>query len=119
MALGEASQHKDYLVMAAAFFVCSLQLMFLTTHLPTYLANCGMDAGYSAVVPTLIGGFNIVSSWLFGWLGDRCPKRYLLGGIYILRSVALAFSSCTHPRRSRWSCSASPWARCGWGLSRW
>jgi len=90
MALEEARQHKGYLVMAAAFFVCGLQLVFLTTHLPTYLANCGMDAGYSAVVLTLIGGFNIVSSWLFGWLGDRYPKRYLLGGIYILRSVALA-----------------------------
>src|SRR6266404_3209325 len=70
MALEEARQHKGYLVMAAAFFVCGLQLVFLTTHLPTYLPNCGMDAGYSAVVLTLIGGFNIVSSWLFGWLGD-------------------------------------------------
>jgi len=90
MALEEARQHKGYLVMAAAFFVCGVQLVFLTTHLPTYLANCGMDAGYSAVVLTLIGGFNIVSSWLFGWLGDRYPNVTFLGGIYILRSVALA-----------------------------
>ena len=77
-------------VMAIAFFVCGLQLVFLTTHLPTYLAQCGMDASYSAIVLMLIGGFNIVSSWLFGWLGDRYPKRLLLGGIYLLRSLALA-----------------------------
>jgi predicted MFS family arabinose efflux permease len=73
-----------------AFFVCGLQLVFLTTHLPTYLAQCGMDASYSAIVLMLIGGFNVVSSWLFGWLGDRYPKRLLLGGIYLLRSLALA-----------------------------
>ena len=89
-ALDEARRHPGYVVMAMAFFVCGLQLVFLTTHLPTYLAQCGMDASYSAVVLMLIGGFNIVSSWLFGWLGDRYPKRLLLGGIYLLRSLILA-----------------------------
>ena len=66
--------------MSIAFFVCGLQLVFLTTHLPTYLAQCGMDPSYSAIALMLIGGFNILSSWLFGWLGDRYPKRLLLGG---------------------------------------
>ncbi len=89
-ALEEARQHSGYVVMAAAFFVCGLQLVFLTTHLPTYLAQCGMDASYSALVLMLIGGFNILSSWIFGWLGDRYPKRLLLGGIYLARSAALA-----------------------------
>jgi predicted MFS family arabinose efflux permease len=89
-ALGEARRHGGYVVMSMAFFVCGLQLVFLTTHLPTYLAQCGMDASYSALVLMLIGGFNIVSSWLFGWLGDRYPKRLLLGGIYLLRSATLA-----------------------------
>ena len=89
-ALDEARQHSGYVVMAAAFFVCGLQLVFLTTHLPTYLAQCGMDASYSALALMLIGGFNILSSWVFGWLGDRYPKRLLLGAIYLLRSVALA-----------------------------
>ena len=89
-ALREARRHPGYVVMAVAFFVCGLQLVFLTTHLPTYLALCGMDASYSALVLMLVGGFNIVSSWLFGWLGDRYPKRLLLGGIYLLRSLALA-----------------------------
>ena len=86
----EARRHPGYVVMALAFFVCGLQLVFLTTHLPTYLAQCGMDASYSAVALMLIGGFNILSSWLFGWLGDRYPKRLLLGAIYLLRSLTLA-----------------------------
>jgi predicted MFS family arabinose efflux permease len=89
-ALHEARRHPGYVVMSIAFFVCGLQLVFLTTHLPTYLAQCGMDASYSALVLMLIGGFNIVSSWLFGWLGDKYPKRLLLGGIYLGRSAALA-----------------------------
>lgn len=89
-ALHEARRHPGYVVMSVAFFVCGLQLVFLTTHLPTYLAQCGMDASYSALLLTLVGGFNILSSWLFGWLGDRYPKRLLLGGIYLGRSVALA-----------------------------
>ncbi len=89
-ALVEARRHPGYVVMSIAFFVCGLQLVFLTTHLPTYLAQCGMDASYSALLLMLVGGFNIVSSWLFGWLGDRYPKRLLLGGIYLARSIALA-----------------------------
>jgi len=89
-ALGEAGRHTGYVVMSIAFFVCGLQLVFLTTHLPTYLAQCGMDPSYSAIALMLIGGFNIMSSWVFGWLGDRYPKRLLLGGIYLVRSAALA-----------------------------
>lgn len=89
-ALDEARRHPGYVVMSLAFFVCGLQLVFLTTHLPTYLAQCGMDPSYSATVLMLIGGFNILSSWLFGWLGDRYPKRLLLGAIYLLRSATIA-----------------------------
>src|SRR3546814_19748665 len=32
MTLAEARRHGGYIVMAAAFFVCGLQLVFLTTH---------------------------------------------------------------------------------------
>jgi predicted MFS family arabinose efflux permease len=89
-ALEEARRHSGYVVMSLAFFVCGLQLVFITTHLPTYLAQCGVDPSYSALLLMLVGGFNILSSWLFGWLGDRYPKRLLLGGIYLLRSAAIA-----------------------------
>jgi predicted MFS family arabinose efflux permease len=89
-ALGEAGRHSGYVIMACAYFVCGLQLVFLTTHLPTYLASCGIDASYGAWALALIGGFNIISSWGFGWLGDRYPKRLLLGALYLLRSVTIA-----------------------------
>jgi len=86
-AVREAAGHSGYIVMAVAFFVCGLQLVFLTTHLPTYLAICGMDPTVGSTALALIGLFNVGGSYLFGWLGGRHSKRALLGGIYILRSV--------------------------------
>jgi predicted MFS family arabinose efflux permease len=88
--LAEARRHGGYVVMAAAFFVCGLQLVFLTTHLPTFLADCGADPMLGAQALAVIGAFNVFGSWLFGWLGDRYHKPMLLGLIYIARSVAIA-----------------------------
>lgn len=89
-AVREAARHGGYLVMAIAFFVCGLQLVFLTTHLPNYLDLCGMDPTVGATALALIGLFNVIGSWLFGWLGGRYSKRLLLGGIYVLRSMFIA-----------------------------
>jgi predicted MFS family arabinose efflux permease len=89
-ALGEARRHSGYVVMSLAFFVCGLQLIFLTTHLPSYLALCGMDPMLGAQALAMIGLFNVIGSWGFGWLGDRYSKRALLGSIYIIRSLVMA-----------------------------
>lgn len=88
-AVREAIGHPGYVVLAIAFFVCGLQLVFLTTHLPTYLAICGMDPTVGANALALIGLFNVIGSFLFGWLGGRYSKRVLLGGIYVLRSLCI------------------------------
>lgn len=87
--LREASGHGGYIILASAFFVCGLQLVFITTHLPTYLAICGMDPMLSAEALALVGGFNVLGSYILGWLGGRYPKQVLLGLVYILRSIAL------------------------------
>jgi predicted MFS family arabinose efflux permease len=81
--------HSGYVIMALAFFVCGLQLVFITTHLPNYLAICGLDPSLGASALALIGLFNVFGSYLFGWLGGRYPKQLLLGGIYIVRSLAI------------------------------
>ena len=70
--------------------MCGLQLVFLTTHLPTYLALCGLDPMLSAQALATIGMFNVAGSYLFGWLGGIYPKQVLLGLVYILRSLAIA-----------------------------
>ena len=85
-----AAADRGFVVLSAAFFVCGLQLVFLTTHLPTYLNLCGMDPILGAEALSVIGGCNVVGSYLFGWLGGRYPKHVLLGGAYILRSLSIA-----------------------------
>ena len=88
-AIRTALTHAPFLVMTAAYFVCGMQLIFITTHLPTYLAICGMDPMLSAKVLGVIGAFNVFGSVFFGWAGGRWSKQALLGAIYISRSLAL------------------------------
>ena len=85
-----ALKHPPYAVMTVAYFVCGMQLVFLTTHLPTYLELCGLDPMLSAKALGVIGGFNALGSLFFGWAGGRYNKMLLLGMIYILRSIGLA-----------------------------
>jgi MFS family permease len=87
--LGRAMRHRGYLVMSGAYFVCGLNLIFLTTHLPNYLAICGQDPMLSAEALATIGGMNCIGSYLAGWLGGRFPKHILLGLMYITRSIVL------------------------------
>ena len=87
LAFGNAS----FVVMTCAYFVCGMQLVFLTTHLPSYLAICGLDPMLSAQTLGMIGGFNVLGSLFFGWAGGRWNKLALLGGIYVVRSLALGW----------------------------
>jgi len=89
-AIAKAFRNAPFLVMAVAYFVCGMQLVFLTTHLPSYLQICGMDPMLGASAIGIIGGFNVVGSLFFGWAGGRWPKLVLLGIIYCSRSVVVA-----------------------------
>ena len=77
--LGQAIRNRQFLVMSGAYFVCGLNLIFLTTHLPNYLAFCGQDPMLSAEALAVIGGTSAVGSLVTGWLGARYPKHVLLG----------------------------------------
>jgi hypothetical protein len=90
VALMAALRRPSFLVMTAAYFVCGMQLLFITTHLPSYLAICGMDPSLSAGALGAIALFNVFGSLFFGWAGGHWSKLGLLGGIYIARSIVLA-----------------------------
>ncbi len=90
-ALGIALRNPLFVVMALTYFVCGMQLVFLTTHLPSYLELCGMDPMLSAQALGMIGGFNVLGSLFFGWAGGRWNKLVLLGVIYTTRSLAIAW----------------------------
>jgi predicted MFS family arabinose efflux permease len=89
-AVSTAFANASFVVMTSAYFVCGMQLVFITTHLPSYLLICGMDPMLSAQTLGVIGGFNVLGSLFFGWAGGRWNKLALLGGIYICRSIVLA-----------------------------
>jgi predicted MFS family arabinose efflux permease len=85
-ALREAMAHRGYLFMTLAFFACGFQLVFITTHLPSYLALCGVAPGVGASALALIGLFNTIGTYMFGLLGARYSQKHLLALIYLLRT---------------------------------
>jgi predicted MFS family arabinose efflux permease len=86
-ALRQAAAHRGYLFMTLAFFACGFQLVFITTHLPSYLQLCGVAPGVGATALALIGLFNTVGTYVFGLLGARYSQKHLLALIYLLRTL--------------------------------
>src|SRR5579871_2461119 len=97
VAVRAAFANPAFMVMTCAYFVCGMQLIFLSTHLPSYLAICGMDPMLSAEALGVIGGFNVLGSLFFGWAGGRWNKLALLGGLYISRSLIIVWYFMTPP----------------------
>src|SRR5690606_28438466 len=60
---------------------------FITLHLPAYLLDNGMSARHGAMAIATIGLFNVIGSFMVGWLGSRYSNKMLLGWIYALRAV--------------------------------
>ncbi len=91
---------RDFALLTGGFFACGFQLAFLTTHLPSHLALCGLSPGLGATALMLIGLFNIPGSWLCGWLSGKVRPEAALGAIYMLRTVAIAIFAMATP--SEW-----------------
>ena len=88
-AIGEALRNRRFVVLCCTHFVCGLQLIFINTHLPNYLALCGQDPMLGATALAIIGGINIAGCLLAGYLGQRYLKNVLLGITYLARSAVL------------------------------
>jgi len=88
-ALREAFTHNSYRLLVAGFFVCGFQVMFITVHLPPYLSDIGVPVIYGGYAIGLIGLFNIFGSITSGYLTGFMQRRYLLAGLYIVRSLAI------------------------------
>ena len=88
-AVQQAMGHRGYLFMTLAFFACGFQLVFITTHLPSYLALCGVAPGVGATALGLIGLFNAIGTYLFGQLGARYSQKHLLALIYLARTAII------------------------------
>ena len=94
-ALKEALKNSSFQLLACGYFVCGFQVVFIAVHLAPYLKDLSSmypSVGAPSVATTalaLIGLFNIFGTYGAGILGQRIPKRYLLAGIYLSRSIAI------------------------------
>ena len=86
-ALGEALSHPSFLLLTAGFFVCGFQLAAVAVHLPAFLTDRGLEPGLGALALTMIGGGNILGTYLCGRAGDVFPKRLTLAFIYLARAA--------------------------------
>ena len=82
--------HRGFLLLAAGYFVCGYQVMFLGTHLPNFLTEAGQNPWVGATALSLIGLFNIFGTLVWGAMGGKWRMKYLLTSIYLLRSLVLA-----------------------------
>ena len=89
-ALREAWTNPSFVLLTAGYFVCGFQVMFIGVHMPSYLKDFGMAPHVASIGLALVGLFNIFGTYLAGNLGQKYPmhKRWVLSGIYGLRSVA-------------------------------
>lgn len=88
-ALREAMGHRGFVLLTIGFFVCGFQVVFIAVHLPAYLIDKGLPAQTGMIALALIGFFNIVGTYIAGWLGGRLPKKYLFSGLYLGRSIVI------------------------------
>ncbi len=88
-ALRQAFGHQGYWLLMLGFFTCGFHVTFIAVHLPAYLASHEMPSALAGWSIGLIGLFNMVGAYVFGRLGGRYLKKYLLSAIYLVRAVVL------------------------------
>ena len=86
-ALGEARRHRGFWLLVLGFFTCGFQVQYINNHLPAYLQDMSLDPLVGATAISVIGLFNMIGTWIAGWLGDRYRKKYLLAVLYFSRSL--------------------------------
>jgi predicted MFS family arabinose efflux permease len=88
-AMARALRHRDYLLLAAGFFVCGFHVAFLSTHLPGVVATCGLPAQWAGWSLAMLGLFNIAGSVGMGWAVGHWRMKSLLSLVYAARAVAV------------------------------
>jgi predicted MFS family arabinose efflux permease len=97
VALREAFQHRDYLLLTAGYFVCGFQVAFIAVHLPSYLKDNQLAPEVATTALALIGLFNIFGTYSVGLLGQRLRKNHILAAIYLLRAIVMVLFLMTPP----------------------
>ena len=89
-ALREALGNRSFLLLTTGFFVCGFQVVFIGVHLPAFLLDRGLSAQVGMTALALVGFFNIIGTYIGGWLGGKVSKKYVLSALYLGRSAVIA-----------------------------
>lgn len=89
-AVREAFGHSGFWLLNLGFLACGFQLAFIGTHLPAYLLDKGMRPSEAVAALAIIALANVAGTYCCGALGARHRRKYLLAGIYLLRTSAMA-----------------------------
>jgi predicted MFS family arabinose efflux permease len=88
-ALSEAFSHPSFWFLCGGFFVCGFHVVFIATHLPSYVVDLGFSATTGAWALAIIGLANVVGGYSAGVLGGKYSKKYLLSSLYFGRSLVM------------------------------
>lgn len=89
-AIGQALSNRSFIITTLAFFACGFQLIFIATHLPNFIAICGLPPSVSAYALALIGICNAFGTLLAGYFCQRWGNGLVLAMIYLLRTLSIA-----------------------------
>lgn len=88
-ALKEAFAHRGFWLLSIGFFACGFHLAFIANHLPSYLSDKGMPPTAAVTGLAIIALSNVAGTYICGLFGNRYRRKYVLFGIYVLRSIAM------------------------------
>lgn len=89
-AIREAFAQPGFWLLNLGFLACGFQLAFIGTHLPAYLMDKGLQAADAVAALAIIALANVAGTYVCGILGAHHRRKYLLAGIYLLRTAAMA-----------------------------
>ncbi len=89
-ALREAFTRPGFWLLNLGFLACGFQLAFIGTHLPAYLMDKGLRASDAVAALAIIALTNVMGTYVCGILGAHHRRKYLLAGIYLIRTAAIA-----------------------------
>ncbi len=89
-AIREAFTQPGFWLLNLGFLACGFQLAFIGTHLPAYLMDKGLRASDAVAALAIIALTNVMGTYVCSVLGAHHRRKYLLAGIYLVRTAAIA-----------------------------
>lgn len=85
--LKSAVKNRSYLALVLGFFTCGYHMGIVETHLFSQIVSYGMTETYTSFTFSVYGAAVMLGCLICGFLCNRLPMKYVLGGIYGSRVI--------------------------------